>query len=951
MTSFLQKVAYEAEGSSSAAPAVPSFLFSGDGTWGDIPFGTPVAHEFTISEANGDADLIVTGISFDPVGILEHDAVLPWTIEAGTSETFNITALAEELGAFEIALDFESNGEIVTLFLTGTVTQAEMNVKGNSISIVDGDSGASVGDHTDFGITDVGVVVDRIFTIENLGTAVLNITTPITVPAGFSCTVQPSNTIAPSGSTTFTVRALAASKATFTGQISIVSDDADENPYNFTISYQAIQAEMSILGNSLVIPHGDITPSTGDFTDYGNTLVLSTVTKTFSVRNASDANDPGTDDLSNVSVSAPSGFTVVDQPDSTISPNTSSTFQIRCDAATEQVYSGVVTVTADGGFSRTFTITCNSDLPEIRVTGNSVTITDGDASPQAGDFTDYGDVEYAVTLSKSFIIYNDGLVDLIIPSFTTPDGFTRTTAASITIVAGGNHTHTVRFDAVYHASAPNSIFSGNIVIPNNSHNPSFTFAIAAELWLLYTNWPNNEAAPIASPKALEIGNMTAVQTDGNFGVSSNKLDFIVQTTPVTGDLGIRNTTAIAAVTGSARVVAAKINFATTAAISAFGWFLTTAMTTFRSIISFSGAQVLNSAGGSGQGTLTITTATEYPGASAWLADRFLNFVKIGSFWRMLFMHQSTDASMYPAFTNNTSVGNLDNLRAKALDETLFAPAVNITGSISAGQTWTISGDHEVQFTLTTRPSAGVETYKFRYQDASNYWHIEINSAGLITLYETTTALGTVSKASGGAVTSGTIIRILSIGKVITVYTPTASPFTYSSAFNFVTSTACELTSHGTGGVISNVIAYPVFRRSQNGLGSELVVNGTFAADTNWTKGTGWTISSGAAHKVTGTASNLSQASILVVNEYFELSFTVSNYVAGTLSPRLGNNGTMAPVSANGTYTYRGICDVSTPSVLFVADNLFVGDLDNVSCKAFLWSADAVATALDALLSA
>jgi hypothetical protein len=35
----------------------------------------------------------------------------------------------------------------------------------------------------------------------------------------------------------------------------------------------------------------------------------------------------------------------------------------------------------------------------------------------------------------------------------------------------------------------------------------------------------------------------------------------------------------------------------------------------------------------------------------------------------------------------------------------------------------------------------------------------------------------------------------------------------------------------------------------------LVTNGTFDTDTNWTKGTGWTIAAGVASKSTGTASS------------------------------------------------------------------------------------------------
>ena len=46
------------------------------------------------------------------------------------------------------------------------------------------------------------------------------------------------------------------------------------------------------------------------------------------------------------------------------------------------------------------------------------------------------------------------------------------------------------------------------------------------------------------------------------------------------------------------------------------------------------------------------------------------------------------------------------------------------------------------------------------------------------------------------------------------------------------------------------------------LGSELVINGNFATDSNWTKGTGWTISGGVA-SCDGTQSSTSNLTTAV----------------------------------------------------------------------------------------
>jgi hypothetical protein len=121
-------------------------------------------------------------------------------------------------------------------------TAPEINVKGNNTSIVDGDTTPSTTDYTDFGSVDVsGGTVDRIFAIENTGTADLNLTgTPKVSISGanasdFSVTVNPTGPISGGGSTTFTIHFDPSAAGTRAATISIANNDSDENPYNFSI--------------------------------------------------------------------------------------------------------------------------------------------------------------------------------------------------------------------------------------------------------------------------------------------------------------------------------------------------------------------------------------------------------------------------------------------------------------------------------------------------------------------------------------------------------------------------------------------------------------------------------------------------------------------------------------------------------------------------------------------
>lgn len=64
------------------------------------------------------------------------------------------------------------------------------------------------------------------------------------------------------------------------------------------------------------------------------------------------------------------------------------------------------------------------------------------------------------------------------------------------------------------------------------------------------------------------------------------------------------------------------------------------------------------------------------------------------------------------------------------------------------------------------------------------------------------------------------------------------------------------------------------------LGAELVVNGGFGSDTDWTKDAGWTIGSGVASKALGSSAAIYQA-ILVDGNWYYIFFTV-NAVSGSI---------------------------------------------------------------------
>jgi len=111
--------------------------------------------------------------------------------------------------------------------------------------------------------------------------------------------------------------------------------------------------------------------------------------------------------------------------------------------------------------------------------------------------------------------------------------------------------------------------------------------------------------------------------------------------------------------------------------------------------------------------------------------------------------------------------------------------------------------------------------------------------------------------------------------------------------------------------------------------ADLATNGTFAADTDWTKGTGWTISAGKANKSAGSASDLAQTpSKIVENQAYYLTFTVSSRTAGSITPKVGGTSGTAR-STNATFSEYVVAG-SDGTIKFSADATFDGKIDDVS---------------------
>jgi len=140
-------------------------------------------------------------------------------------------AVSGEFGGTIHILNSDGDEGSFDLLLNGVVTAPEISVLSGSTELI---SGGTI----DFGATQTGSPVTRTVTVTNVGNAnlVLSPIDPNTLPAGFSLVNNISaTTLAPGGSTTFTVQLDAAAAGSPTGVIHIVSNDTDESSFDIVL--------------------------------------------------------------------------------------------------------------------------------------------------------------------------------------------------------------------------------------------------------------------------------------------------------------------------------------------------------------------------------------------------------------------------------------------------------------------------------------------------------------------------------------------------------------------------------------------------------------------------------------------------------------------------------------------------------------------------------------------
>ena len=462
------------------------------------------------------------------------------TIDSGGDVGAFSTALVDGSDTLFVHYYDGTNGDLKR-FEQSFSTGAEIDVQGNGVSIADEDTTPSLTDDSDFGtFTTADPDHYQTFTVRNTGASVLTLGSNSVGVIGSSVwhvAVQPATTIAAGGSTTFQIvfQPQFSGPGTEQANVSINSDDSDENPYNFVVQAtigSGGSPEIDITGNGNSIVDGDTTPDAADHTDFG-LFDTSHANKdvTFTIANT------GTSSLtlgSNaVAISGSSDWQVLTQPAAVIAAAGSTTFVIRFDTGFfgPRVETASVTVNSDDDDENPFNFDVRAEIPapapEIAVFGYGLPILHGDTIPSLGDGTEFGKLPVGGgQVTRTYTIANLGTADLTLGANSVSldnapsDHFTVISQPSSSVAPAGNTSFSIRFD-------PDAVgpLQQTVTITNNDPDESpYTFKILGRG--VNSNDPGLDEDAFLQGRYIQIalasngalGSQDAVPTAGPFGI-------------------------------------------------------------------------------------------------------------------------------------------------------------------------------------------------------------------------------------------------------------------------------------------------------------------------------------------------------------------------------------------------------------------------------------------------
>lgn len=374
-----------------------------------------------------------------------------WNIDDDTDDEVGIMYCSDAgvSGISPTGLTFYLGSDGVTVVPSISVAEysavPEINITGNNTTIASGDNSPSFSDFTKFGSAQSGLgSMSRTFTIQNTGNLALtvgaiNITGPNATD--FSVSVSPSSSVSSSGSTTFTITFAPTDIGDRNATISIVNNDANENPYTFSLSGYGFSPMALVVS-------GSTTPS-----DANGSYVFQGIKNEFQYWKHSSLDYYILYYSSNKTWAIDNNFLTADGYPFYCFTESNAPTGLSWSTLSYMPTGGSSYVSGAG----TISITAETPAPEINIKVGALSINDGSTTIGFSRNTNFGTLNASSgSVTKSFTIENNGTSDLILSgvspyvSLTGADvaNFTVTKAPSTTIGVSGSTTFEVTFDPV-----------------------------------------------------------------------------------------------------------------------------------------------------------------------------------------------------------------------------------------------------------------------------------------------------------------------------------------------------------------------------------------------------------------------------------------------------------------------------------------------------------------------
>ncbi|OQX22974.1 MAG: hypothetical protein BWK80_28470, partial [Desulfobacteraceae bacterium IS3] len=357
----------------------------GSVNFGETFAGTPLTKNFTLKNTGTDVLTLDYSLVADNFTL---SGEIPESIAAGGERSFQIQFKADDVGVFNGTLKFDSNDSsntpyIITLSANATVIpEPEIEVLGDG-SLIPNNGSLS------FSATIAGTQITKTFVVKNTGTAKLELGT-LQLPEGFSLVAEFPDSIKPAESSSFQVRIDAEDVGKFTGILQFGNNDKDENPYRFTVSGEVTPVpvpEIAVFSEDAEIPDDE-----KYVVNFGDTLVNTSVTKTFTIRNT------GTGTLEIEKPELTNSFTLVGEFPESIAPGKSADVEVQLDTDTVGKFTGTLLFETNDsdenpyGFTLTGFVSQYSNnapaMPQAIRPANEAAFPEGSVTLESSQFSD-----------------------------------------------------------------------------------------------------------------------------------------------------------------------------------------------------------------------------------------------------------------------------------------------------------------------------------------------------------------------------------------------------------------------------------------------------------------------------------------------------------------------------------------------------------------------------------